>query len=36
MYGGGSFGIEESLGNGWRKGSIRESMKKKEQVLPGS
>ncbi len=36
MDGGGSFGIEESLRNGRRKGSIRGSMKKKEAVLPGS
>ncbi len=34
--GGGSFGIEESLWNGRRKGSIRRSMKKKEAVLLGS
>jgi hypothetical protein len=35
MDGGGSFGIEESLRNGQRKGSIRGSMKK-EAILPGS
>jgi hypothetical protein len=36
MDGGRSFGIEESLQNGRRKGNIRGSMKKKEVVLPGS
>ncbi len=30
------FGIEESLRNGRRKGSIRGSMKKEEIVLHGS
>jgi hypothetical protein len=35
MDGGGSFGIEKSLRNGRRKGSIRGSMKK-EVVLPSS
>jgi hypothetical protein len=35
MDGGRSFGIEESLRNGRRKGSIRGSMKKKEVVLLG-
>jgi hypothetical protein len=35
MDGGGSFGIEESLRNGWRKGSIKGSMKRKEAVLIG-
>jgi hypothetical protein len=35
MDGGGSFGIEKSLRNGWRKGSIRRSMKRKEAILLG-
>jgi hypothetical protein len=33
MDGGGSFGIEENLRNGRRKGNIRESMKKEAILL---